>query len=109
MAGTNNDFNVLQRSPVSARLAEGQTPNANFEVNDHVYKKGYYLADGIYPTYATFVKTILSPANEMEAYFATCQEVSRKDVERAFGMFHHRFAILSGTLLSLGPSLRCGR
>ena len=52
----------------------------------HAYNKGYYLADGIYPTFATFVKTIPNPSNEMDAYFATCQEAARKDVEHAFGV-----------------------
>ncbi|XP_051211697.1 uncharacterized protein [Lolium perenne] len=51
----------ILRSPVFAKLAEGQAPFVNFE---------------------------------MEAYFATCQEVAREDVERTFGVLQQRFAIV---------------
>ncbi|KAK1603282.1 hypothetical protein QYE76_018325 [Lolium multiflorum] len=52
------------------------------------------LLDGIYPPWATLVKTIRNPASEQEARFAKEQEAARKDVERAFGILQARWAIV---------------
>jgi hypothetical protein len=47
---------------------------------------GYYLADGIYPEWATIVKSITRPQNDKDRMYAQRQELARKDVERAFGV-----------------------
>lgn len=96
LAGSHNDINVLHRSHLFAKLAEGEAPQVNYTVNGHNYTMGYYLADGIYPQWATFVKTIPQPLGNKRKYFAKAQEAVRKDVERAFGVLQSRFAIVRG-------------
>jgi hypothetical protein len=53
MLGSHNDINVLQRSLIFTRLAKGQGPQVNYNMT-----MSYYLADRIYPSWATFVKTL---------------------------------------------------
>ncbi|XP_038721962.1 uncharacterized protein LOC120014112 [Tripterygium wilfordii] len=83
---SHNDINVLERSTVFQDLAMGRAPAVNYSINGHNYTMRYYLADGIYPTWATFVKTIPAPPTRKLKHFVKCQESARKDVERAFGV-----------------------
>ena len=54
----------------------------------------YYLADGIYPDWITFVKTVSQPVTVMEKAFSQQQEAVRKDIERGFGVLQARFHIV---------------
>ncbi|CAL1390062.1 unnamed protein product [Linum trigynum] len=94
--GSNNDINVLGMSPVFDCIVNGSAPHVRFEVNGHAYDQCYYLADGIYPSWSTLVKTFSNPRSNKEALFAQHQEAHRKDVERAFGILQTRWAIVRG-------------
>ena len=96
MPGSCNDINVLQRSPLFAKLANGEIPHVEFEANNHIYNLPYYLADGIYPKWSTFVKPVVAPEGKKEVEFHGAQAAARKDVERAFGILQAQFAIVRG-------------
>ncbi|KAI5338900.1 hypothetical protein L3X38_018172 [Prunus dulcis] len=96
VAGSQNDLNVLGQSPVFDEVLRGHSPQVTYQINNTVYSGAYYLADGIYPRWTTFVKTILNPQSEKERSFASFQEGYRKDVERCFGILQARWAIIRG-------------
>ena len=96
LPGSLNDINVLHRSPLFAKLANGEAPKVNYNINGHEYTMGYYLVDGIYPSWATLVKTIPEPKGNKRTYFTKAHEAVWKDVERAFGVLQSRFAIVRG-------------
>ena len=91
LPGSNNDINVLERSHVFSKLAQGRALAVNYSVNGHYYTIEYYLADGIYPQWSTFVKTIPRPLGAKRKLFAKAQEAYRKD-----GILQARFAIVRG-------------
>ena len=95
-AGSNNDIIVLNRSNVFYEVLSGRASAVQFIVNRTQYNMRYYLADDIYPNFATFLKTISMPQGEKRKLFAQRQESARKDVERAFGVLQSRFAIIHG-------------
>uniref|UniRef100_A0A2N9GM49 DDE Tnp4 domain-containing protein n=1 Tax=Fagus sylvatica TaxID=28930 RepID=A0A2N9GM49_FAGSY len=96
LPGSHNDINVLEHSSIFTELAQGRAPPVNYSINGHDYTMGYYLADGIYPQWSTFVKTISAPLEAKKKHFARVQEACRKDVECAFGILQARFSIVRG-------------
>ena len=96
IAGSNNDPNVLNNSPLFFDALKGEAPQVQFSVNGNKYSTGYYLADGIYPEWAAFMKTIPAPQTEKHKLFAKYQEGARKDVERAFGVLQSVLPLFVG-------------
>jgi hypothetical protein len=93
--GVYNDINVLNRSSLFIDAIKEEAQRVNYNVNGTQYDMGYYLAGGIYPEWAAFVKTISKPQTEKHKLYARCQEGARKDVECAFGMLQSRFDIVN--------------
>lgn len=68
LPGTLNDISVLNRSPIFRDLMEGKAPEVEFTVNGNVYKKAYYLADGIYPDWETLIKSVTNGNKKERVY-----------------------------------------
>jgi hypothetical protein len=64
--GSLNDINILDRSDVFSCITNANAPDSSFSVNNNQYGFGYFLADGIYPNWATLVKTYSAPSTIKE-------------------------------------------
>ena len=94
MPGLHNDINALDTSPLFDNLLNRTAPKCEYHINVHNYKHSYYLAAGIYPDWAVFVKTLSQPQGAKQKNFVMLQEACRKDVERAFDVLQAHFAIV---------------
>lgn len=95
--GSNNDINILQRSPLFDGVLTGAVPSVSYTINGKPHEGAYYLADGIYPKSESLITTISAPATAAEEVFAKQQEACRKGIERAFGVLQARFHIVKHT------------
>ncbi|KAJ9545363.1 hypothetical protein OSB04_025070 [Centaurea solstitialis] len=82
------------KSPLFEDVYDAKAPDGYFQVNRATYKYGYYLGDGIYPKWATLVKSFSYPEDAKRMKFKKAEEAARKDVERAFGVLQKRWSIL---------------
>ncbi|CAL2279120.1 unnamed protein product [Prunus armeniaca] len=96
VAGSQNDLSVLGQSPIFNDVLRSEAPNITYQINNTVYHTGYYLANGIYPRWTTFVKSIPNPCSQKQRLFASYQEGYIKDVERCFGILQARWLIIQG-------------
>ena len=64
LPGSNNDFNVLDRSPLIHNMLTSEARDMSFQVSICDYDCYYLLADGIYPEWACFVQNIHVPQDK---------------------------------------------
>ena len=55
-------------------VLEGPALEVNYTINDTNYTIGYYLTDGIYLEWITFVKIISRPKEDKQKLFAKYQK-----------------------------------
>ncbi|XP_023735429.1 phosphopantothenoylcysteine decarboxylase subunit VHS3-like [Lactuca sativa] len=97
MAGSNNDLDVLQASPIFNDILQDKATDMSYVVNGDEYKYGYYLGDEIYLECVTFDKSYTFMADDKRKMFKLAQESARKDVERAMIIEEEGRAICSYT------------
>ena len=93
-AGSMNDINIWDRSPLLKRFLDGSWStdiDFVFSVDGTEFTSLWFLVDGIYPELARFVKTLEQPMTATDKIYSVWQESSRKDIERAFGVLQRKF------------------
>ncbi|XP_026451388.1 uncharacterized protein LOC113351660 [Papaver somniferum] len=106
LLGSQNDVNVLHKSPLFEDLKYEISPQVNFIINGSRYPHGYYILQMEFvQKWSTLVHCYRQPpAGEMGrsySYFNNRQMELRKDVERAFGILKRKFAIICGPYRAL--------
>eukprot|EP00644_Phytophthora_capsici_P002357 jgi/Phyca11/105696/e_gw1.11.839.1 len=101
--GSLNDINVLEQSRIFDSMLRGDSLEVLYSINGNTYDMPYFLADGIYPEWCVFVKSIEKPLGNKRKLFAKYQEANRKDVERCFGVLQARWRILDIPCRLLSP------
>jgi hypothetical protein len=70
MPRSNNDVNVLNRSPLVTNMLRGLSEDLTVIVIGNQYSQYYLLADGIYCQWSCFVQTIHSPQDEKRGHYS---------------------------------------
>jgi Plant transposon protein len=99
-AGTMNDINIWEMSPFLANLIDGsfielEKEVVPYQIGKEKFKFMFILVDGIYPHLCRFVHCIKEAMTEKDKNYTAWQEGSRKDIERAFGVFKGKWQCLA--------------
>lgn len=99
-AGTLNDINILNMSPLLTRILDGTFEELEhnlvpYKIGEHEFNHLFLLVDGIYPPLSRFIKAIKAPISDDEKSFTGWQESARKDIERAFGVLQGQWQCTS--------------
>nr|GEV20892.1 protein ALP1-like isoform X1 [Tanacetum cinerariifolium] len=81
VAGANNDLTVLNHSLLFDDLLDDIARIVSYEVNGVTFEKGYYLVDGVYPQWATFVKSFTVVRDEKMSYLNIDKKVLEKTLK----------------------------
>ena len=107
-AGTLNDLNILNLSPLLDMILNGELEELeklipNFIIMNEIFEQLYMLVDGIYPLFSRFVKGYKEPIGELQTALTKWQESARKDIERAFGVLQAKFQCVARPIVLRNP------
>ena len=102
-AGSFNNLNILNLLHFLECLVDGSFKTLEeeaagivpFDVGGENFNALFALVDGIYPIYSRFVEGISMPVTAKEVAFSAWQELSGKDIERAFGVLQCCFQVMA--------------
>ncbi|PLW38367.1 hypothetical protein PCASD_10547 [Puccinia coronata f. sp. avenae] len=69
-----------------------------FKINQKQFQSAYYLCNGIYPSWGSFIKSIPNASDLATKHFNSVQEAFQKDIERAFGSLQSKWHILTSPI-----------
>jgi Plant transposon protein len=78
-----NDHNNMNSSSTMQHILSGEFPQkVKDTINGKTRDLPYWPADGMYPAFAIFVKTIKGAVEAKLTYFSSCQGAVRKDIPK---------------------------
>eukprot|EP00918_Siedleckia_nematoides_P010874 GHVU01023854.1.p1 GENE.GHVU01023854.1~~GHVU01023854.1.p1 ORF type:complete len:459 (+),score=30.35 GHVU01023854.1:323-1699(+) len=95
MPGSNNDLNVIDRSPlISVLTSSNSIFSHRYTLNGVEFDRCYLLGDGIYKRLGFVAKPVSNPTTVKESTYTDAHAAGRKDVERAFGVVQGQWHIV---------------